>query len=75
MMSDETSWFGILHGVLRANGVRLFTYVPDRVLTPASSRNPGRLRSNRQRPPDAATRGPLHLLTVAMRALALETTA
>jgi sulfopyruvate decarboxylase alpha subunit len=33
-MEDETSWFGVLHGVLKANAVRLFTYVPDRVLTP-----------------------------------------
>lgn len=28
------SWHSILHGVLKATGVRLFTYVPDRVLTP-----------------------------------------
>ena len=28
------TWHGILHGALKANGVRLFTYVPDRVLTP-----------------------------------------
>ncbi len=28
------TWHGTLHGVLKANAVRLFTYVPDRVLTP-----------------------------------------
>jgi sulfopyruvate decarboxylase alpha subunit len=27
-------WHGILHAVLKSNQVRLFTYVPDRVLTP-----------------------------------------
>lgn len=29
-----TSWHGIIHDTLRQNGVRLATYVPDRVLTP-----------------------------------------
>jgi sulfopyruvate decarboxylase alpha subunit len=28
------TWHGTLHEVLKANAVRLFTYVPDRVLTP-----------------------------------------
>ena len=28
------SWHGIIHETLRQNGVRLVTYVPDRVLTP-----------------------------------------
>jgi sulfopyruvate decarboxylase alpha subunit len=28
------AWHAILHRVLKANAVRLFTYVPDRVLTP-----------------------------------------
>lgn len=27
-------WHAVLHATLRANGVRLFAYVPDRVLTP-----------------------------------------
>ena len=30
----ETSWHGVLHATLKSNGVKLFTYVPDRVLTP-----------------------------------------
>jgi len=29
-----TPWHVLLHAVLRANDVKLFTYVPDRVLTP-----------------------------------------
>ena len=28
------AWHVVLHAVLRANGIKLFTYVPDRVLTP-----------------------------------------
>jgi sulfopyruvate decarboxylase alpha subunit len=32
--NTERSWHRIVHDVLRANEVRLVTYVPDRVLTP-----------------------------------------
>ncbi len=32
--SDQHSWHAVLQSTLKANGVRLFTYVPDRVLTP-----------------------------------------
>ena len=32
--ADGRAWHAILHHALKANGVRLFTYVPDRVLTP-----------------------------------------
>lgn len=32
--SDRHSWHAVLQSTLKANGVRLFTYVPDRVLTP-----------------------------------------
>ncbi len=32
--AENRSWHAILHAVLKANAVRLFTYVPDRVLTP-----------------------------------------
>jgi sulfopyruvate decarboxylase alpha subunit len=31
------TWHGIIHATLKANGVRLATYVPDRVLTPLIS--------------------------------------
>ena len=30
----STPWHATLHATLKANGVRLFTYVPDRILTP-----------------------------------------
>ena len=33
-MDDAGPWHATLHMVLKANGVRLFAYVPDRVLTP-----------------------------------------
>jgi len=32
--ADSRSWHATLHATMKANGVRLFTYVPDRVLTP-----------------------------------------
>ena len=31
---DAGPWHATLHAVLKANGVRMFAYVPDRVLTP-----------------------------------------
>ena len=31
--AESRTWHAILHDVLKANAVRLFTYVPDRVLT------------------------------------------
>jgi sulfopyruvate decarboxylase alpha subunit len=31
---EQKPWHVILHQVLKANGIRLFTYVPDRVLMP-----------------------------------------
>ena len=33
-MQEDQPWYAVLHETLKANGVRLFTYVPDRVLTP-----------------------------------------
>ncbi len=33
-MDEPAPWHAVLHATLKANGVRLFTYVPDRVLTP-----------------------------------------
>lgn len=33
-MTPPASWHATLHQALAGNGVRLFTYVPDRVLTP-----------------------------------------
>jgi len=32
--AESRPWHAVLHAVLKANQVRLFTYVPDRVLTP-----------------------------------------
>lgn len=32
--ADSRPWPAVLHAVLKSNKVRLFTYVPDRVLTP-----------------------------------------
>jgi sulfopyruvate decarboxylase alpha subunit len=32
--SPQPSWYAVLQDAFRANGVRLVTYVPDRVLTP-----------------------------------------
>ena len=32
--ADSRPWHATLHATMKANGVRLFTYVPDRVLTP-----------------------------------------
>ena len=32
--SEQTPWHAIVHEALKRNGVRLITYVPDRVLTP-----------------------------------------
>lgn len=32
--AESSTWHAVLHVTLKANGVRLFTYVPDRVLTP-----------------------------------------
>lgn len=41
--AERRPWHDVLHAVLRSNQVRLFTYVPDRVLTPlieAAHRDP-----------------------------------
>lgn len=36
--AESRPWHAILHAVLKSNHIRLFTYVPDRVLTPLIKR-------------------------------------